>query len=148
MRKVAISGYFNPIHIGHINYITEASKLGLLTVIVNNDHQVELKGSAPFQTEDERAEILAAIKGVEEVIVSIDVNSSVCNTLAFLKPDIFAKGGDRTIDNIPEKEICDELGIQMVFGCGGSKVQSSSDLIRNSSIGNDKSKQRKQEDRQ
>jgi D-beta-D-heptose 7-phosphate kinase/D-beta-D-heptose 1-phosphate adenosyltransferase len=123
-----------------VRYISEASKLGKLIVIVNNDEQVGLKGSVPFQCENERAEIISAIKGVEEVIIAIDTDSSVCNTLAFLAPDIFAKGGDRTIDNIPEKEICDELGIQMVFNVGGDKVQSSSDLIRKSKIRNDKGK--------
>ena len=140
MKTVAISGYFNPLHVGHVRYITEASKLGDLIVIVNSDLQVDLKGSVPFQSENERAEIISAIKGVKEVIIAIDSDSSVCNTLAFIAPDIFAKGGDRTIDNIPEKEICDELGIQMIFNCGGSKVQSSSDLIRNSTLRDDKSK--------
>lgn len=127
---VVASGYFNPLHIGHIKYLKGAKKLGTkLIVIVNTDHQIKLKRSLPFMNEKERVEIISALKFVDNVILAIDRDKTVCKTLELIKPDIFAKGGDRTLDNIPEKEICEKLGIKMVFGVGGRKVQSSSWLI-------------------
>ena len=127
---VAVSGYFNPLHIGHIEYLRAARLLGTkLVVIVNNDTQVKLKGSKLFMDEKERTEIVAELKPVDEVILAIDKDRSVCKTLEFLKPDIFANGGDRTNDNIPEVATCKKLGIKMVFGVGGGKVQSSSWLL-------------------
>ena len=127
---VVASGYFNPLHIGHIRYLKEAKKLGTkLIVIINTDEQAKLKGSFRFMKEKERAEIVSSLKFVDDVILSIDKDKTVCKTLELIKPDIFAKGGDRTLDNIPEKEICEKLGIKMVFGVGGAKVQSSSWLI-------------------
>ena len=131
MKKVAISGYFNPIHSGHIDYIREAKALGThLTVILNTDHQVEAKGSVPFMDLEERAYILNAMADVDEVVPAVDKDKTVCKTLEYLKPDIFANGGDRFADNIPEKKLCDKLGIEMVFNVGGKKAQSSSNLIR------------------
>ena len=128
---VAVSGYFNPVHIGHINYLKVAKSLGTkLVVIVNNDVQVKLKGAVPFMKEKERMEIVAALKPVNRVVLSIDKDRSVCKTLALIKPDIFANGGDRTNDNIPEVAACQKLGIKMVFGVGGGKVQSSSWLLK------------------
>ncbi len=127
---VAVSGYFNPPHIGHIKYLRAAKSLGTrLVVIVNNDVQVKLKGSKLFMDEKERVEIVAELKPVDEVILAIDKDRSVCKTLEFLKPDIFANGGDRTNDNVPEVATCEKLGIKMVFGVGGGKVQSSSWLL-------------------
>ena len=132
MKKVAVSGYFNPLHLGHINYLIEASKLGdWLIVIVNNDVQVKLKGSTLFMSQDERCKIIEALKVVDEVCLAVDKDLSVCKTLELLHPDIFAKGGDRDITNIPEVDMCKELGIQLVFKVGGEKTQSSSELIAN-----------------
>jgi cytidyltransferase-like protein len=129
---VCASGYFNPLHRGHISYLNEAKKLGdYLVVIVDNDFQVGLKGSKKFMDEQERCLIISNLKCVDEVRLSIDTDLSVCKSLELIKPDIFAKGGDRTIDNIPEKEICEKLGIKMVFGVGEDKVQSSSNLLTN-----------------
>jgi len=129
MKRVVVSGYFNPLHIGHLSYLIEAKKLGdWLTVIVNSDKQVALKGSQPFMNELERGLIIMHLKPVDSVIIARDEDGSVCKTLEYLKPDIFAKGGDRTIDNIPERNTCEELGIQMIFNVGGSKIQSSSKL--------------------
>ncbi len=137
---VAVSGYFNPLHIGHVRYLKEAKKLGTkLIVIINSDKQCKLKGSFAFMNEKERAEIVSSLKPVDEVVLSIDNDKTVCKTLESIKPDIFAKGGDRTLDNIPEKEICEKLGIKMVFNVGGGKVQSSSWLI--SKCINDNNKQ-------
>ncbi len=144
MKKIVItSGYFNPAHSGHIQYLRDAAKLGwYLVVIVNNDKQVQLKGTVPFMDMGERMSIIREIQGVNYVVPSIDEDGSVCKTIAkvvdtfkFLYGEktcefTFAKGGDRTLKNIPEKEICKQFGIKMVFGVGGGKSQSSSGLIQ------------------
>ncbi|MFA5878073.1 MAG: adenylyltransferase/cytidyltransferase family protein [Candidatus Staskawiczbacteria bacterium] len=135
-RKIIItSGYYNPLHIGHINCLKEAKKVGdFLIVIVNNDEQVKIKGSVPFMPEQERIEIIKALKYPDEVILSIDKDSSVIESLkavARTHPGelFFAKGGDRNSGNIPEKQTCDELGIKIINNVGGDKVQSSSLLL-------------------
>lgn len=128
---VAVSGGFDPIHIGHIRYFKEAKKLGdELLVILNTDDFLIRKKGKPFMIFDERKEILEAIRWVDEVVASVDNDQTVCKSLRYYRPDIFAKGGDRTIDNIPEKETCNELRIKMFFGVGGPKIQSSSWLIK------------------
>jgi len=128
---VATSGYFNPLHIGHLRCLQAAKKLGTkLVVIVNSDEQVKVKGSVTFMPEKERMEIVKALKPVDEVILSVDKDLTVCKSLELVKPDIFAKGGDRTLGNIPEVPVCEKLGIKMVFGVGGGKIQSSSWLIK------------------
>ena len=140
MKKVIItSGFFNPLHIGHINLIREAKKLGdFLIIIVNNDNQVNAKGSLPFMAEQERVEIIKALRYADDVILSIDQDRTVVESLIAIAkeyPDdelFFAKGGDRNADNIPEKDICDNLNIKIISGVGGDKVQSSSWLIKNS----------------
>jgi rfaE bifunctional protein nucleotidyltransferase chain/domain len=127
--KVAASGYFNPLHKGHIEYLEKAKSLGdYLVVIVNNDLQRQLKGSKPFMDEDERMQIIASLRCVDEVVLSMDTDSTVCQTLALVHPDIFAKGGDRFSSEIPEAQICRELGISMRDGLG-EKIQSSSWLL-------------------
>ncbi|MFH1582626.1 MAG: adenylyltransferase/cytidyltransferase family protein [bacterium] len=129
---VAVSGYFNPVHIGHKRLFEEAKKLGTkLIVIVNNDKQVESKGSFPFMKEKERLEIISSFKPVDKVVLAVDKDRSVCKTLERIKPDIFANGGDRSKNNIPEVAICNKIGCKMVFNIGrGGKVQSSSWLIK------------------
>ena len=128
---VAVSGGFDPVHIGHIRYLKEAKKLGdKLLVILNTDDFLIRKKGKPFMVFAERKEILEAIRWVDEVVPSVDNDQTVCQSLRQYKPDIFAKGGDRTISNIPEKDTCTELGIKMVFGVGGTKIQSSSWLIK------------------
>jgi len=130
---VAVSGYFNPIHIGHTRLFGEAKELGQkLVVIVNNDKQVKLKGGLPFMNEKERAEIVASFAAVDDVIISIDSDKSVCKTLELISPDIFANGGDRNKENIPEVAICEKINCKMVFNIGkGGKIQSSSWLLEN-----------------
>lgn len=126
---VATSGYFNPLHIGHLNYLKAAKKLGnKLIVIVNNDIQCKFKGNN-FMNETERMDIIAELKCIDEVILSIDTDKTVCKTLKLLKPNIFANGGDRFANNIPEYNLCKKMGIKMVFGVGGKKIQSSSKLL-------------------
>ena len=143
MRVVAISGFFNPLHIGHIDYISAARNLGdYLIVIVNSDDQVEMKGSVPFMNQDDRLTIIRNIKGVDRSIIAIDDDGSVCNTLReefkrlqndpFFEDMIFANGGDRKKGYVPESVLEDELGIVIVYNIGGGKIQSSSELIKNS----------------
>lgn len=126
---VAASGYFDPLHIGHIEYFELAKKLGdKLIVIINNDVQARMKKGEAFMPAEERAAIVAVLKPVDDVFISIDNDPSVCKSLEFLKPNIFAKGGDRFSHEIPEVKVCNELGIKMVDGLG-KKMQSSSWLI-------------------
>jgi D-beta-D-heptose 7-phosphate kinase/D-beta-D-heptose 1-phosphate adenosyltransferase len=126
---VVASGYFNPIHVGHIEYLERAKELGdKLVVIVNTDAQVKIKGSVPFQTEQDRLRIVQSLKVVDQAILSIDTDGSVCRSLVFLKPDIFAKGGDRHSGEIPEKVVCDANGIAIIDGLG-AKFRSSSGII-------------------
>lgn len=131
MKIVVASGYFNPLHKGHVEYLEKAKALGdYLIVIVNSDKQRELKGSKFFMNQNERAEIVEALRCVNEVVIATDNDTSVCKTLASLSPvpHIFAKGGDRFANEIPEAETCKRLGIHMIDGLG-AKVQSSSWLL-------------------
>lgn len=132
MRTIVTSGYFNPLHIGHVQLLEQAKALGdRLVVIVNNDEQVRLKGSVPFMSEAERLAIVLSLKCVDEARVSIDTDRTVKRTLESIgKFDIFAKGGDSTLDNVPEWETCRKLGAVVQIGVGGEKVQSSSWLLR------------------
>lgn len=128
---VAVSGYFNPMHVGHLEMMEKAKKLGdRLVVIVNNDYQVKLKGRVPFLNQKDRMKIVSAIKWVDKVFLSIDRDPSVSKSLAKVKPDIFAQGGDRKHGNIPtsETDICRKLNIRRVDGLG-KKIRSSSVLI-------------------
>lgn len=127
---VVVSGYFNPLHVGHLEMITKAKKLGdKLVAIVNSDYQVGLKGSVPFMPEKDRLKIIAALRDVDEVFLSIDKDKTVCRSLAKIKPDIFANGGDRkSIGDVPEYPICQKLGIEMVDGLG-RKIRASSEMI-------------------
>jgi cytidyltransferase-like protein len=127
---VATSGYFDPLHRGHLELFERAKKLGTkLVVIVNNDFQARLKKGASFMNEKERIDIVKSLKMVDDAVLSIDKDKAVCKTLASLRPDIFAKGGDSTLLNVPEKEVCDKLGIRLVLGLG-DKIQSSSWLLK------------------
>ena len=141
MKKIVItSGFFNPIHIGHINLIREAKKLGdFLVVIVNNDEQVKIKGSIPFMPEQERIEIIKALRYADDVVLSIDrddgFQGKTLETIAKKYSDcelIFAKGGDRNYDNLPdcEKKACKEFNIKVINRVGGDKIQSSSLLLK------------------
>ena len=129
---VAVSGGFDPIHIGHARMFEEAKKLGdKLVVILNNDNWLMKKKGFIFMPQEERREVIKGFRAVDDVIFTEHgpnpTDMSVCAELKKLKPDIFANGGDRTSKNIPEAPICGSLGCKMVFGIGhGGKVQSSS----------------------
>ncbi len=133
---IIVSGYFNPIHKGHLEYFIHAKSKGdLLYVIVNSDHQRALKGSKEFQNEGERLFIVQHIKEVDQAFLSIDQDRTVCKTLEFLHQQFgsefqlaFANGGDQTNQSIPETPICEELGIELIDNLG-SKIQSSSWLL-------------------
>ena len=136
-KAIIVSGYFNPIHKGHLEYINSAKVLvDRLFVIVNNDYQRELKGSKEFQDEEERMIIASNIKAVDQVILSIDKDRTVCETLRKIAEEFgeeydlaFANGGDQDNESIPEGPICDEVGISLIDGLG-DKIQSSSWLLK------------------
>ena len=128
--KIAVaSGGFDPIHVGHLRMFQEAAKLGSLTVVINTDEWLLRKKSYVFMPWEERAEIISAFDCVDRVVAAKDDDRTVCETLRELRPDIFANGGDRGATNTPESLVCEELGIEMVYGVGGGKVQSSSELV-------------------
>ena len=129
---VCISGYFDPVHVGHIEYMKQAKALGdYLVVIVNNDHQASLKKGKAFMPGVERVKVIEAMRMVDKVVLSVDTDRTVRETLRTIepRPHIFANGGDQTNQSIPETEVCDELGITLVDGLG-DKIQSSSWLIK------------------
>jgi len=129
-KVIVASGFFDPIHVGHIEYLEQASKLGdKLIVIVNNEKQTIMKKGKEFMPFEERMKIVKALACVDEVFASIDEDPSVCKSLEAIKPDIFAKGGDRFSHEIPETPICREHGIDIVDGLG-NKIRSSSDLVK------------------
>ncbi len=134
---VAVSGGFDPIHPGHVRLIHEAKKLGTkLVVILNNDNWMQLKKGKPFMNEKERKEVLEALRDVDKVVLTNHKpntkDMSVVDTLKKIKPNIFANGGDRKLDNVPEVAACEAIGCDMVFNVGkGGKIQSSSWLLAN-----------------
>jgi len=134
------SMYANPIHPGHIECL-ELSKnyCDALWVIVNNDKQAELKRGVPsFQPEGFRKRIVESIRWVDKAYIAEDQDGTVCKTLKALyqiarlnfpySNIIFTKGGDRFADNIPEKKVCDRLGIKIIDGLG-EKIYNSSEMI-------------------
>ena len=135
-KAIIVSGYFNPVHKGHLEYFHNAKeKADELFVIVNSDLQRELKGSKVFQQEKERMIIISNFKVVDKAILSIDKDRTVCKTIRKIATEFsneyelaFANGGDQNNDTIPEKPICEELGIKLIDGLG-DKIQSSSWLI-------------------
>ena len=126
--RVAVSGYFDPIHIGHLEYLRMAKELGdSLVVIVNNNYQCKLKKGKHFMDENDRVEIVKALRFVDEVFLSVDKDRTVCKSLEEIKPDVFANGGDRATSEVPETTVCKKFNIKMVDGLG-DKIRSSSSL--------------------
>jgi len=141
MRKIIISGGFDPLHKGHVRLIKEAKKLGdYLIVILNNDNWLENKKMFHFLEEEERKEIIIELRSVDEVILSkhvVDDNDiSVIRALSSLREKhhddelVFANGGDRKANNIPEYKYCEDNNIELFFNIGGGKVNSSSDIAK------------------
>ena len=136
-KLIIVSGYFNPLHRGHIEYFHNAKKIGVfLVVIINNDVQRNLKKSKEFMDENERALIVNELQIVDKVFISIDLDKTVKKSIKHIFKTysdkyecIFANGGDQNNEQIPEKNICDDLGIKLIDGLG-SKIQSSSWILR------------------
>jgi len=135
-KAIIVSGYFNPLHKGHLELFEKAKAAGdQLWVIVNSDLQRELKGSKEFMDENERLIIVKAIGIVDKALISIDKDQTQCTTLADLADKYstkyelcFANGGDQNNDSIPEVPVCKEKGIKLLEGLG-DKIQSSSWLL-------------------
>jgi cytidyltransferase-like protein len=136
-KAIIVSGYFNPLHKGHIEYFRLSKSFGdILIVIVNNDLQRALKKSKEFMLENERLLIVKELKLVDKVILSIDTDKTVCKTIESINMSFknnynlfFANGGDQNNNILPEKGICDKLGIGLLDGLG-DKIQSSSWLLK------------------
>ena len=127
---IMVSGGFDPVHIGHIRMIVEASEHGDVIVVANSDDWLFRKKGFVFMEFGERAEILASIKGEIKVSGVDDSDNTVCEAIHRLKPDYFANGGDRGRNNTPEQTLCDEIGVEMLWGIGGeNKANSSSTLV-------------------
>lgn len=133
-KTIAVSGGFDPVHTGHLDMFEGAKAVvgntGTLLVLVNNDEFLVRKKGKAFMNLEERMRIVQAFNVVDEVVAVVDEDDTVCKTLEKYRPDIFANGGDRTQDNIPEDIICQKHNIEMLFNIGGGKTQSSSDLLR------------------
>ena len=136
-KLIIVSGYFNPLHKGHIEYFHMAKSQGdRLFVIINNDYQRKLKGSKEFMQQEERLIIVGELKIVDDAILSIDNDSTVKKSIEKIYKlfstefDLFfANGGDQNNDTIPEIEVCNKLGIKLIDGLG-DKVQSSSWILK------------------
>lgn len=133
---VAVSGGIDPIHIGHVRLFEAAKKLGdKLIVILNNDNWLLKKKRFVFMHQKERKEVIEALRAVDKVVLTSHTpnpkDMSVCKELLKIRPDIFANGGDRFKDNIPEVAVCNKIKCKMVFNIGhGGKIQSSSWLLK------------------
>ena len=132
---VAVSGGFDPLHIGHIRLFEEAKKLGdKLVVILNNDNWLMQKKGYVFMPEEERVELIKALKPVDEVVLTEHPKDPdyrhVAHTLRRVRPNIWANGGAKGITNKDEVRVCKEIGCEMVAGVGGDKIQSSSWLVK------------------
>ncbi len=134
---IIVSGYFNPLHKGHLEYFEKAKSYGdVLFVIVNSDYQRNLKGSKEFQDEAERLLIVSSLRIVNKAILSIDKDKTVRQTIKQIYENYgdkyslaFANGGDQNNEKIPEKDICQNLNIKLIDGLG-EKIQSSSWLLK------------------
>lgn len=128
---VMVSGGFDPVHAGHIRMIRAAAKYGDVIVVANSDDWLFRKKGFVFMEWERRVEILNAIKGVILVDSVDDADDTVCEAIRRHKPTYFANGGDRGRSNTPEQSVCEELGVQLLWGIGGKeKLQSSSDLAK------------------
>ena len=127
---VATCGFFDPLHIGHVELFTKSKLLGdFLLVMVNSDEAAIKKKGYCFMPLKERMAIIATIDSVDAVVPVIDKDGTSCKTLEKYKPNILTKGGDRYASEIPEAEICRKCNIKIIDGVG-AKIQSSSELVK------------------
>lgn len=135
---ITTSGGFDPMHVGHLRCLQESASLAQkwspqarLAVIVNGDGFLNRKKGYAFMPEEERLEIIAGVGGVDYVVSWDDGSQTVVGALEVLRPKLFTKGGDRdSAQNVPEFDLCDRIGCKVIFGVGGGKIQSSSDLVK------------------
>jgi len=128
-KVVVASGYFDPLHVGHLEYLKKAKALGgKLVVIVNNEKQTVDKKGYEFMSAEDRVEIIKSLGFVDEVVISSDEDESICKSLEKINPHVFAKGGDRFAHEIPEAELCRRLGIEMVDSLG-EKIRTSLGMV-------------------
>jgi D-beta-D-heptose 7-phosphate kinase/D-beta-D-heptose 1-phosphate adenosyltransferase len=137
-KTVMVSGGFDPLHVGHLRMIQEASKFGKVIVVINSDAWLFRKKNYVFIPWEDRKEIIEGYSEVWKVVSVNDDDGTVCDALEQHKPDYFANGGDRTSTNTPEKIVCERLGIKMLWNVGGGKVRSSSTLVDNASYERDR----------
>ena len=131
LATVMVSGGFDPVHAGHIRMIRAAAEYGGVIVVANSDEWLYRKKGFVFMELARRVEILNAIKGVILVDSVDDSDDTVCEAIRRLKPTYFANGGDRGRTNTPEQDICEELGVELLWSIGGDeKLASSSDLVK------------------
>jgi cytidyltransferase-like protein len=129
---IALSGGFDPVTIGHVRMFRDAARLGKTIVLLNSDAWLLRKKSYVFMPFEQRKEILEAMQDVWLVLPAMDNDDSVCQSVLDLKDTIsyFGNGGDRAAYNTPEKDICTKNGIQVIYGLGGGKIASSSELVK------------------
>lgn len=128
-KVIAVSGGFDPLHVGHVRMINHAAAYGQVVVILNSDEWLMRKKGYVFMPYEERAEILISLVSVATVRRVDDLDDSVCEALKRIRPDYFGNGGDRVEGNTPEQELCEQMGIELVWNLGGPKIQSSSELV-------------------
>lgn len=128
-KTVLVSGGFDPPHIGHVRMFKEAAEWGTVIVAINSDEWLMRKKGYVFMPWEERAELIGAYDFVDHVVMAKDDDRTVVASLDELRPDIFANGGDRGDINTPEARFCRENGIEMMWGIGGGKIQSSSSMV-------------------
>ena len=126
-----VSGGFDPLHPGHVEYLEIAKKRGRVVVALNSDEWLKRKKGFLYQNWEARKRILLACRFVDEVLPVEDSDGTVCKAILDIKPDFFAKGGDRTAENTPEVETCARLGVPIIWGCG-EKTASSSEIVKRS----------------
>lgn len=137
-KTIMVSGGFDPLHVGHLRMIKEAAQYGKVIVVVNSDDWLLRKKGYKFMDWEDKKELIEGYAEVWKVVSVDDSDGTVCEALRREKPDYFGNGGDRTSNNTPEKEVCEELGIEMLWNIGGGKVRSSSDLVADAKSAKDK----------